>query len=244
MEQQTLEKMQRMHMAGMHQTYQEDVHMGIIKDYTPPEYISRLVDAEWEQRESRKIKNLKKKANFRASAHPLNIDYTINRQLDKTVMSSLLTLDFLKRGENIIFTGPTGTGKSYLGQAIGTRSCELLYKVLYFTQGQLSDKVEAMKIQGNYVRWIKTLQICPLLIIDDFGLTSIDSQTRRALIDVIDARYEKKSIIFVSQIPVKEWHALIGENTIADAIMDRIVHNSHRVELKGESIRRSKKLSL
>jgi len=144
MEQQTLEKMQRMHLAGMHQTYRDDIQIGILKDYTPPEYLSRLIDAEWEQRENRKIKNLKKKANFRTSAHPLNIDYTINRQLDKTVMSSLLTLDFLKRGENIIFTGPTGTGKSYLGQAIGTKSCELLHKVLYFTQSQLSDKIEGL----------------------------------------------------------------------------------------------------
>lgn len=244
MEQQTLEKMQSMHMTGMSQTYHEDIKTGSLKDYTPPEYISRLIDAEWEHRENRKIKNLKKGANFRTPAHPLNIDYTLNRQLDKTIMQSMLSLDFLKRGENIIFTGPTGTGKSFLAQAIGTKACEMLHKVMYFTLSQFTDKVDAMKLQGNYVRWIKTVQLSPLLIIDDFGLTSIDHATRKALVDIIDYRYEKNSIIFVSQIPVKEWHTLIGENTIADAIMDRIVHNSHRIDLKGESIRRQKKLSI
>lgn len=244
MEQQTLEKMQRMHMTGMSQTYHEDIKSGILKDYTPTEYVSRLTDAEWEHRENRKIKNLKKGANFRTPAHPLNIDYTLNRQLNKTVMQSILTLEFLKRGENIIFTGPTGTGKSFLAQSIGMKACEMLYKVMYYTLSQFTDKVDAMKLQGNYVRWIKKLQISPLLIIDDFGLTSIDHSTRKALVDLVDYRYEKNSIIFVSQIPVKDWYTLIGENTIADAIMDRIVHNSHRIDLKGESIRRHKKLTI
>lgn len=244
MEQQTLEKMQRMHMTAMSHTYHEDMKTGSLKDYTPSEYVSRLTDAEWEHRENRKIKNFKKMANFRAPAHPLNIDYTLSRKLDKTVMQSLLSLDFLKRGENIIFTGPTGTGKSFLAQAIGVKACEMLNKVMYFTLSQFTDKVDAMKLQGNYVRWIKSVQLAPLVILDDFGLTSIDPPTRKALIDIIDYRYEKTSLIFVSQVPVKDWHNLIGESTIADAIMDRIVHNSHRIDLQGESIRRQKKLSV
>ena len=242
MEEVTIEKMKKMHLNGMSTTYHQDLSTGMIKDYTIAEYLSTLTDAEWEHRENRKIKNLKKNARFRASAHPLNIDYTIDRQLDKGVMQRLLGLGFINNAENIIFTGLTGTGKSYLAQAIGVKACEQLYKVYYYTISQLSDTIQEVMIKGTYPRWIKKMQQCPLLIIDDFGLTGIDVSTRKALMDIIDYKYSKSSMIIVSQIPVSKWHQLIGEDTIADAIMDRIIHNTHRIELKGESIRRQKKI--
>ena len=242
MEEVTIEKMKKMHLNGMSATYHQDLSTGMIKDYTIAEYLSTLTDAEWEHRENRKIKNLKKNARFRASAHPLNIDYTIDRQLDKGVMQRLLGLGFINNAENIIFTGLTGTGKSYLAQAIGVKACEQLYKVYYYTISQLSDTIQEVMMKGTYPRWIKKMQQCPLLIIDDFGLTGIDVSTRKALMDIIDYKYSKSSTIIVSQIPVSKWHQLIGEDTIADAIMDRIIHNTHRIELKGESIRRQKKI--
>jgi DNA replication protein DnaC len=243
MEQQTIAKLTSMNIKGMSQTYHEDLSTGQLTGQTIAEYLAKLTDAEWEHRQNRKIVNLKRGANFRQQAHPLNIDYTIERQLDKGVMQRLLGFTFLKQAENIIFTGLTGTGKSYLAQAIGTSACENAYRTMYYPMSLLSDTAHAVKIQGNYPKWIKKLQQVPLLILDDFGLTSIDSITRKALIDIIDFRYAKHSTIIVSQIPVNRWHPLIGEDTIADAILDRIVHNAHRIQLIGESMRRQKKIS-
>lgn len=240
MEQQTIEKMNLMHMRGMATAYHEDITTGMMRDYTIDEYLGKLIDTEWEHRQSRKILNLKRRGNFRHQAHALNIDYSINRQLDKGVMMRLLTLTFMKQAENIIITGLTGTGKSYLAQSIGVKACEMLHKVSYYPMSELSDTIEAMQLQGNYRRWIKRLQQSSLLIIDDFGLTKINDKTRKTIMDLVDFKYGKSSIIIVSQIPVNGWHELIGENTIADAILDRIVHNAHRLELKGESIRRKK----
>lgn len=242
MTEQTLEKMNRMHMKGMSQTYAADMKLGQLGQYTIDEYLSRLIDDEWLTRQDRKIANLKKLASFRAQAHPLNIDYTLHRQLDKNQMERFLGLEFIKLKENIIFTGPTGTGKSYLAQCIGVRACEMLKKVIYYSMNALSDTIQAMHIQGNYHKWILKIKQVELLIIDDFGLTMIEERTRKALMEIIDFRYDKHPIIFISQIPVSEWHSLIGEDTIADAIMDRIVHNTYRMELKGESVRRNKKV--
>jgi len=242
MEQQTIEKLAKMHIKGMSQTYHEDLSTGQLNNYTLAEYLAKLTDTEWEHRQNRKMNNLKRSAGFREQAHPLNIDYTIERQLDKGVMQRLLSLQFLEQGENIIFTGLTGTGKSYLAQSIGVKACEMLHRTLYYSMSALTDTAASSKIQGNYARWIKKLRQAPLLILDNFGLTPIDTLTRKALMDIIDYRYAKKSTIIVSQIPVKSWHPLIGEDTIADAILDRIIHNAHRIELKGESMRRRKKI--
>lgn len=243
MEQQTIEKMNLMHMKGMSTAYHEDFNTGLLKDYTIDEYISKLVDTEWEHRQSRKIQNLKRVANFRQQAHPLNIDYTITRNLDKGVMTRLLSLAFIKQSENIIITGLTGTGKSYLAQCIGIKACEMLYRVSYYPMSELSDTIELMQLQGNYSRWIKRLQQSSVLILDDFGLAKINDKTRKTIMDLVDYKYGRSSVIIVSQIPVQNWHELIGESTIADAILDRIVHNAHRIELKGESIRRKKGLT-
>ncbi len=119
----------------------------------------------------------------------------------------------------------------------------MLYKVYYYTISELVNAIQEVTIKGSYPRWIKKMQQSPLLIIDDFGLTGLEATTRKALMDIIDYKYGKSSMIIVSQIPVSKWHKLIGEDTIADAIMDRIIHNTHRIELKGESIRKQHKVA-
>lgn len=235
---QTLHKMNKMYLKAMSDTYIADTRAGHLIQYTIDEYLSKLVDEEWLYRQDRKIKGLKKQANFRLNAHPLNIDYTIHRQLDKGMMEGLLRLDFMKQKENIIFTGPTGTGKSYLAQSIGVKACEMLHKVYYYPLNRLSDVADIMQTQGNYNKWITKLKQADLLIIDDFGLTTIDKLTRKVIMELVDYRYDSLSMILISQIPVKDWHGLIGEDTIADAIMDRLAHNSIRVALHGESVRR------
>jgi len=241
MVQNTLEKMKKMHMGAMSQTYGEDIKNGQINQYTIDEYLARIVDEEWLSRQNKKIRNLKKAANFRTHAHPLNVDYTLHRELDKGLMERLMSLEFMKQKDNIIFTGPTGTGKSYLAQSIGVKACEMLHKVIYYPLSTFTDMLQAMQLQGNYQKWINRLKQADVLIIDDFGLTGMDDRTRKALMEIIDFRYDQSSIIIISQIPVKDWHGLIGENTIADAIMDRITHNSHRIALNGESVRKVRK---
>ena len=243
MEQQTITKLTSMHLKGMASTYHQDLTTGQLTGETIDGYLAKLADAEWEYRANRKIKNLKRAACFRQQAHPHSIDYTIDRNLDKDVLQRLIGLSFLKQSDNIILTGLTGTGKSYIAQAIGTAACEQGYRTQYYSMSQLTDTVSAMHLQGNYPKWIKKTQKIPLLILDDFGLTSIDPQTRKALMDLIDYRYAKHSTIIASQIPVSDWHPLIGEATIADAIMDRIVHNAHRLALTGESMRKHKKVA-
>jgi DNA replication protein DnaC len=243
METATIDKMRRMNLQGMSSLYEEGIKTGSIDKYTVAEYLGILADAEWEHRENKKIKNLKYKAKFRENAHSLNIDYTISRGLEKGVMERILELNFIKKAENIIITGSTGTGKSYLAQAIGTKACEMLIKSVYYTMSQFTDTVQLMKVQGNYTRWLKNIQGAPLLVLDDFGLSTIDQPSRKALMDIVDFKYGKTSIIIASQIPISEWHALIGEDTIADAIMDRIVYSSHKIELKGESVRKRRKVA-
>jgi DNA replication protein DnaC len=243
MESTTIEKMKKMYLNGMASTYHEDIKTGNMSKFTITEYLSTLVDAEWENRQNRKIRNLRRIAKFRApNALANNIDYTSPRGLDREVINRLLGLNFIKSSQNIIITGSTGTGKSYLAQAIGNRACEMLHRVLYFTMSHFTEDLDAMKIQGNLHRWLVKIKKADLLIIDDFGITGLDAQTRKTLMDIIDYKYEKSSLIISSQIPVSSWHELIGEQTIADAILDRIVYSSHRIELKGESMRRKKKI--
>jgi DNA replication protein DnaC len=152
----------------------------------------------------------------------------------------LVSFDFIKHNENIIITGPTGSGKSYLAQALGVHACHMLLKTLYFNTARLMDEIKLSKLQGNYLSLLKKLQTAQLLILDDFGLTAIDQLQRQALLDIVEHKYDSASIIFTSQIPVKDWHGLIGDDTIADAILDRIVYSSHRIELNGESMRKKK----
>ena len=236
----TIEKMKKMRLHAMAETYHNSVQAGNGQDYTIDQYLAMLVDNEWEDRQNRKISSLVNKARFKAQASVTDIDYSHPRNLDRNLFDRLTSLDFIRRNENIIITGPTGSGKSYLAQALGMQACRMLYKTFYFNMARLMDEISLAKLQGTYLAFLKKLQNAQLLIFDDFGLTPIDQAQRTALLDIVEHKYDKASIIFTSQIPVKNWHELIGENTIADAILDRIVYSSHRIELNGESMRKNK----
>lgn len=237
----TIEKMKQMRMYAMAQVHYSSMHEGMYSDYSTDEYLALLVDQEWQDRENRKINNLLQKAGFKLQASPTDIDYTANRGVDKNYFERLLSLEFIKKNQNIILTGATGVGKSYLAQAIGHQACVMLYKTFYYKTSKLMEALKLAKVNGTYLKTLKKLQKVPLLILDDFGLHPFDNTGREALMDLIEDRDHKASTIIASQIPVSGWHELIGEGTIADAILDRIVNSSHRIELSGESMRKNTK---
>jgi DNA replication protein DnaC len=187
---------------------------------------------------NKKIQRLLKQAEFKQQANLADINYLQNRNLDKKMFERLATLDFINRKENIIITGASGVGKSYLGQALGHQACMMQYKTIYSNTARLLKKLKLSKVDGTYLKELGKLLKADLLILDDFGLQSFDNHAREALMDIIDDRHNKTSTIISSQIPVSAWYDIIGEGTIADAILDRIVNSSHRIDLKGESLRK------
>ena len=181
-----------------------------------------------------------KQANFRYKASLEQLDYSIERGLDKNQVPRLASLDFIKEHKDLFITGSTGTEKSYLATAIGYHACQKGYRVLYVSTSKLMEQLKLAKAKGTILIDLKRIERMDLLILDDFGLQPFDSQSRIALLDIIADRHEKRSTIITSQIPVKEWYDIIGEKTIADAVLDRIGHQSLRVELFGKSLRRRK----
>jgi DNA replication protein DnaC len=238
--QNTIEKMKQMRMGGMAEMHYTNTQNNINLEYTIDQYVAMLVDQEWENRQNKKIKSLIKSAHFRYPATIRDIDYSAKRELDKNTYERLALLDFVRNHENVIITGATGTGKSYLAQALGNQACMMLMKTLYYNTARLMDHLKMARLEGNYTKRLELIEKADLLILDDFGLAAFDNQARQTLMDIIESKYDQSSIIVCSQIPISSWHELIGEGTIADAILDRIVHSSHRIQLKGESLRKNK----
>lgn len=235
---QTIEKLKGMRLHGMATLHHEHVRNNRTGSMTTDEYLALLTDHEWEHRWNRKIDQLTKQAKFRQQANLADVDYTHVRNLEKNMFMRLGTLDFIKKKENIILSGPSGVGKSYLAQALGCQACQMGFKVFYFNTARLFRILKLSKVDGTYLKEIKKLSAADLLILDDFGLQSFDNHAREALMDIIDDRHSQKSTIMSSQIPVSAWYDIIGEGTIADAILDRIVNSSHRINLHGESLRK------
>lgn len=235
---QTIEKLKQMRLGAMAQLHHQYVNNNQLNDITADEYLALLADHEWEDRENRKIDRLFKQANFRQKANLAEVNYTSGRNLDKNMFNRLGTLDFMTRKENVILTGASGVGKSYLAQALGHQACLMGYKTVYSNTARLFKKFKLGKVDGTYLKELNKLLKADLLILDDFGLQAFDNHARETLMDIIDDRYNKTSTILSSQIPVSAWYDIIGEGTIADAILDRIVNSSHRVDLKGESLRK------
>jgi len=238
--QNTVEKMKQMRLGGMAEMHYTNTKDNINHEYTIDQYVAMLVDREWENRQNRKIKNLIKNARFRYPATIRDIDYSANRQLDKNTFERLALLDFVRNHENVIICGATGVGKSYLAQSLGHQACMVLMKTLYYNTARLMDHLKLARLEGNYTKALRAIEKTDLLILDDFGLAAFDNQDRLAMMDIIESRYDRTSTIISSQIPVSGWHELIGEGTIADGILDRVVHSSHRIQLKGESLRKNK----
>lgn len=185
-----------------------------------------------------KIDRYRKGAKFRYSASIEELRFTASRGLDKTQVLRLAEGNFIQQRENILVTGPTGVGKSFLASALGHQACELGYKTLYFNTQKLFSRLKMMKADGSYSREIAKIERSDLLILDDFGLQPLDNTARMILLEIIEDRHGRRSTIISSQLPVQKWYEVIGESTIADAVLDRMIHTAHRMELKGESLRK------
>lgn len=235
---QTIEKLKQMRLGAMAQLHLQHVRDNRIEDITADEYLALLTDHQWEDRQNKKIDRLFKQANFREKASLAEVGHHANRNLDKNMFARLGTLDFISRKENIILTGASGVGKSYLAQALGHQACLMEHRTIYTNTARIFKKFKLCKVDGTYLKELTKLLKADLLILDDFGLQAFDNHARETLMDIIDERYNKTSTIISSQIPVSAWYEIIGEGTIADAILDRIVNSSHRIDLKGESLRK------
>ena len=225
-------------MGAMYQTLlQERNHPSVSND----EFLNLLLQAEHDERENKKMTRRLLNAHFRYRASIGEIDYVTPRCIDKTQIMRLYDGSFIKKAENIIITGATGVGKSYIASALGHQACELGYNVMYFNSQKLFAMLRISKADESYMKEVKQIARQDLLILDDFGMQPLENEARRMLMEIIEDRHQEKSTIIAAQLPVEKWHEIIGESTIADAILDRLVHTAHRVELKGESLRRKKK---
>lgn len=240
MNNETLEKMRQMRLFGMHDAFKTNLESPVKETLTSDQFISSMISSEWDDRRNRTIARAIKSANFRYKASLEQIDYTIDRGLDKNQMHRLGALEFIKEHKDLFITGSTGTGKSYLATALGHEACQRGYKVMYVNTAKLMGQLKLAKAKGTILVELKRIERVDLLILDDFGLQPFDSQSRVMLLDIIEDRHQRRSTIITSQIPVKDWYDIIGDKTIADAVLDRIVHHSLRVELYGESLRRRK----
>jgi DNA replication protein DnaC len=240
MTQETLEKLKKLKLLGMVRAYQTSLESDRLLELSADELLSMLVDAEWDDRLNRNIERRLRNAKFRYQSSVENIDFDVDRNLDRNQLMRFAECTYIQKQENILITGSTGIGKSHLATALGHQACTLGFKVYYANMAKLFSKLKMGKADGSYTREIARIERQDLLILDDFGLLPIDNQNRSALMEIIEDRHKKASMIITSQLPVNCWHEAIGEKTIADAILDRIVHDAHRIELKGESMRKPK----
>lgn len=241
MNEQTLQKMRQMKFFGMVRAFRSSMENESGTKLTTDEMVSVLVDAEWDDRNNRRIDRQMRNARFRYKANIEQLHFDINRNLDKNQMQRLAECTFIPRKENILITGSTGIGKSYIASAIGNQACINGYKVLYTNTTKLFSRLKMAKADGSYIREIAKIERQDLLILDDFGLQPLDGYCRSVLMEIIEDRHGNRSTIITSQLPVSQWYEVIGEQTVADAILDRIVHDAHRIDLLGESLRKTQK---
>ena len=197
-----------------------------------------LIQAETDQREANRLERLMKNANFRYKASIEELIFNASRGVEQSQLLNLAGCNYVRNGESILITGAAGCGKSFLATALGTQACKFGYSVIYSNLQKLMARLKIARLEGNTISVFDKLAKMDLLIMDDFGLFSLDAQQQLDFMEIIEDRHGRKATIIASQIPVANWFDLFKEETLADAILDRIVHTSHRIELKGESLRK------
>lgn len=231
------EQLSKLRLHGMNRAWQSLLETKKHHELSFSEGLELLLQAEQEEKTNRRFERLRKNARFRYQASIEELQMDASRGLDKELIMTLATGNYLENGESILITGASGCGKSYLASALGHQACVQGYKVAYYNVQKLLIKTKMARLEGTILKFMDKASKTDLLILDDFGLTYLEQQQRMDIMEMIEDRHAKKSTIIASQLPVANWYDVIGEETIADAILDRLAHTSHRIELKGESLR-------
>jgi len=234
----TFDKLQALHLLGMKKALVDQLNQNDIHTLSFDERFGLLVDREMLEKENRKLQTRLRQAKLKQQASVEDIDYRQPRGLDKSLMLHLSSCQWVKTHQNILIIGPTGTGKTYLGCALAHKACLEGYSSYYARLPRLLPEVIIAKGIGTYMKILKDLAKNDVLILDDWGLMTMSAEHRRDLLEILDDRHDRRSTIVTSQLPIKLWHEAINDNTLADAILDRLIHNAHRIELKGESMRK------
>ena len=233
----TIEKMRQMKLYGMADAYRAALETGADRSQAVNELLASLIESEWQDKHDRRTQRLARTARFRCESALSDVDWIANRNLDRAVIMNLAECRFITEKRTVIVTGPTGVGKSFIAQALGTQACDSGFATSYWNCNKLFPALKEKQRDGSYARFIALLAKTPLLILDDFGLARLDASDRLALLEIAEDRYNKVATIVTSQLPVSAWHEVIGDQTIADATCDRFVHRAIRIEMSGQSMR-------
>jgi len=236
----TVEKLERLRLTGMAVALKEQLEMDGMEQMGFEERLGLLIDREASVRETRRMKTRLKKAKLRQNACIEDIDFSHPRELDRGLVMHLASCQWIEKHHNLIITGPTGVGKSYLACAFGQKACREGFTTAYHRMSRLFEELSLAKGDGRYVKLLKTLSKTDLLILDDYGLSRLNKEQSHDLLEILEDRYGVRSTLVTSQLPLKHWHEQIGDQTLADAIMDRLVHNAYKINLKGGSMRKKK----
>lgn len=235
----TLARLHDLRLGGMAQALKRQLEqVGTYESLDFTERFALLVEQEYLEREHRKQDRLVRQAHFKLRACVQDIDYQHPRNIKKDQIARLAQGEWIERGQNLLITGPCGSGKTYLACALGHNACVQGYSVRYFRLSRLLLELTQAKADGSYPKLLKQIARTRLLVIDDWGLEKLNTAQRNDIMEIMDDRHGVTSTLMISQLPTDQWYAAIGDNTLADAILDRLMHNAHRLPLKGESMRK------
>lgn len=235
---QTIAKLNAMRLYGMARAFSERITNVSNAQLSHEEFFGLLVDEEKMYRDNAKLARLLTKARLRQTAAIEDVDYKHPRGLDKQILNELSRGHWISTTQSVLITGPTGVGKSFLACALGNQACRAGYSTAYFRFSRLLESLLASKGDGTQIKFLSRLAKSSLLILDDFALTPLSSPEAKDLLEILEDRYGSGATILTSQLPTKQWHQVLGEPTIADAICDRLFHNAFKIELKGDSMRK------